>query len=54
MFKQELYKISYNDVKTNKNLNDLYNYFLYKPIVLHNKHFSKQNIGINKKDLKSP
>ena len=54
MFKQELYKTSWVDVKTNKNLNDPYNYPLCKLIVLYDKHFSKQNITINKKDLKSP
>ena len=53
MFKQELYKASW-DVIINKNLNDAYIYFLHKLIVLYEKYFPKQNIGIYKKDLQSP
>ena len=53
MFKQELYKASWDNVINNKNPNDAYNYFLQKLIVLCDKYFPKQNIRINKKDLQS-
>ena len=54
MFKQELYKTSWDNVINNKNPNDAYNYFLHKLIVLYDKYFPKQNIGMYKKDLQSP
>ena len=53
LFKQELYKTSWDDVINNKNPNDAYNYFSHKLIVLYNKYFPKQNIGIYEKDLQS-
>ena len=54
LFKQELYKTSWDDVINNKNPNDAYNYFSHKLIVLYDKYFPKQNIRIYKKDLQSP
>ena len=54
MFKQELYKTSWDDVINNKDLSDAYNYFLHKLIVLYNKYFPKQSIRVYKKDLQSP
>ena len=54
LFKQELYKTSWDDVINNKNLNDAYNYFSHKLIVLYDKYFPKQKIRIYKKDLQSP
>ena len=54
LFKQELYKTSWDDVINNKNPNDAYNYFSHKLIVLYDKHFPKQNIRIYIKDLQSP
>ena len=39
MFKQELYKTSWDDVINSENLNDAYNYFLHKLIVLYDKSF---------------
>ena len=54
LFKQELYKTSWDDVINNKNLNDAYNYFSHKLIVLYDKYFPKQNIRIHKKDLQNP
>ena len=54
LFKQELYKTSWDDVINNKNPNDAYNYFLHKLIVLYDKYFPKHNIRIYKKDLQSP
>ena len=53
LFKQELYKTSWDDVINNKNPNDVYNHFLHKLIVLYDKYFPKQNIRIYKKDLQS-
>ena len=53
MFKQKLCKTSWDDVISNKNPNDAYNYFLQKLIVSYDKHFPKRNIRINKKDLQS-
>ena len=49
LFKQELYKTSWDDVINNKNPNDAYNYFSHKLIVLYDKYFPKQNIRIYKK-----
>ena len=54
LFKQELYKTSWDDVINNKNPNDAYNYFSHKLIVLYDKYFPKQNIRIYIKDLESP
>ena len=54
LFKQELYKTSWDDVINNKNPNDAYNYFSHKLIVLYDKYFPKQNIRIHKKDLQNP
>ena len=54
LFKQELYKTSWDDVINNKNPNDAYNYFSHKFIALYHKYFPKQNIKIHKKDLQSP
>ena len=54
MFKHKLYKTSWDYVIKNKNPNDTYNQFLHKPNVLYDKYFSKQNIGMNKEDLKNP
>ena len=54
LFKQELYKTSWDDVINNKNPNDAYNYFSHKLIVLYDKYFPKQNIRIYIKDLQSP
>ena len=54
MFKQELYKTSWDDVMNNKNLNDAYNYILHKLIVLYDKYFPKQNIRIHKKRFTKP
>ena len=54
MFKQKLCKTSWDDVISNKNPNDAYNYFLQNLIVLYDKYFPKQNIRIYKKDLQSP
>ena len=51
LLKQELYKTSWDDVINNKNLNDAYNYFSHKLIVLYDKYFPKQNIRMCKKDL---
>ena len=42
MFKQELYKTSWDDAINNKNPNDAYKYFLHKLIVLYDKYFPKQ------------
>ena len=53
MFKQKLCKTSWDDVISNKNPNDAYNYFLQKLIVSYDKHFPKRNTEINKKDLQS-
>ena len=53
LFKQELYKTSWDDVINNKNPNDAYNYFSHKLIVLYDKYFPKQKIRIYKKDLQS-
>ena len=50
MFKQELYKTSWDDVINNKNQNHAYNYFLQYTFY----YFPKQNIRIYKKDLQSP
>ena len=44
MFKQELYKTSWDDVINNKNPCDAYNYFLHKLIVLYDKYFPKQKM----------
>ena len=54
LFKQELHKTSWDDVINNKHLNDAYNYFSHKIIVLYDKYFPKQNVKIYKKDLQSP
>ena len=54
LFKQELYKTSWDDVINNKNPNDAYNYFSHKLIVFYDKYFPKQNIRIYIKDLQSP
>ena len=51
MFKQELYKTSWDDVINNKSPKEANNWFLYKLIVLYDKYFPKENIRINKKDL---
>ena len=51
LFKQELYKTSWDDVINNKNPSDAYNYFSHKLIVLYDKYFPKQNIRMCKKDL---
>ena len=53
LFKQELYKTSWDDVINNKNPNDAYNYFSHKHIILYDKYFPKQNIRIYNKDLQS-
>ena len=53
MFKQKLYKASWDDVINNKNRNEAYNYFLHGLIVLYNQYLPKQNIRINEKDLQS-
>ena len=54
LFKQELYKTSWNDVINNKNPNDACNYFSHNLIVLYHKYFPKQKMRIYKKDLQSP
>ena len=51
VFKQKLYKTSWDDVPNNKNPNDVYSNFSHKLIVLYDKYFPKQNIRIYKKDL---
>ena len=51
LFKQELYKTSWDDVINNKNPNDAYNYFSHKLVILYDKYFPKRNIRIHKKDL---
>ena len=53
LFKQELYKTSWNDFINNKNPNDVYSYFSHKLIVLYDKYFPKQNIRIHKKIYKT-
>ena len=54
MFKQKLCKTSWDDVISNKNPNDAYNYFLQNLILLYDKYFPKRNIRIYQKDLQSP
>ena len=54
LFKQELYKTSWDNVINKKSQNDTYNYFLHKLIVLYDKYFPKQNTRIYKKDLQGP
>ena len=44
LFKQELYKASWDDAINKKNQNDAYNYFSHKLTVLYDKYFPKQNI----------